>query len=414
MSSLTWLDYSEAQRRRALEFIDTFAERDTRDELGIGVIRDTFSELMFPGTSTVQTRARYFLFVPWMYLKAEAYARRAPRTAEAMATQCRYLEVSLIAPIGRSDDSDGLFGREARDGLKQLPSAIYWQGLETWGIRRFSGPRAQLHGELARRAGTTPVVEFRDPDEEPRSAQGLSAHWDPHLPPCPPNIWENASFRLLHHEAEYLRDRLMATLPETLLTSLVEAGVVTDVSAPWFHPLCGQFHPNHEEQLAHARAFSLAIRGAAVLYNLMLAEEKARASDGAETLVHSYRKEFSAWTDEMSHAEDELASWDRLRFWDIVLSHGARVGRTKTFVDQWLDHALAGPAQLADDGRARELVRRREVTLKGGLARLTNRRALELWSEASGMQRLNYRWSTVQTMVTDILRGLEEPDALPV
>jgi len=25
---------------------------------------------MFPGTSTVQTRAKYFLLVPWCYLKA--------------------------------------------------------------------------------------------------------------------------------------------------------------------------------------------------------------------------------------------------------------------------------------------------------------------------------------------------------
>jgi len=44
----------------------------------------------------------------------------------------RFLEVSLIAPISKGDDSDGLFGREAKEGLKQLPSAIYWQGLQTW------------------------------------------------------------------------------------------------------------------------------------------------------------------------------------------------------------------------------------------------------------------------------------------
>ena len=69
-STLTWLDTSEKDRRRTLEFIDTFRERDTRDELGIGVVRDAFSDLMFPGTSTVQTRATYFLLVPWCYLKA--------------------------------------------------------------------------------------------------------------------------------------------------------------------------------------------------------------------------------------------------------------------------------------------------------------------------------------------------------
>ena len=35
------------------------------DELGIGLIRDGFSDLFFPGTSTIQTRAKYFFIVPY-------------------------------------------------------------------------------------------------------------------------------------------------------------------------------------------------------------------------------------------------------------------------------------------------------------------------------------------------------------
>ncbi|HLS25128.1 MAG TPA: DUF6361 family protein, partial [Beutenbergiaceae bacterium] len=37
------------------------------DELGTGKIRDTFSEMLFPGTSTRQARAR-LLFVPWAWI----------------------------------------------------------------------------------------------------------------------------------------------------------------------------------------------------------------------------------------------------------------------------------------------------------------------------------------------------------
>ena len=36
-----------------------------------GVIRDVFSDLLFPGISTIQTRARYFLIVPWIYQRHE-------------------------------------------------------------------------------------------------------------------------------------------------------------------------------------------------------------------------------------------------------------------------------------------------------------------------------------------------------
>jgi hypothetical protein len=34
---------------------------NTRDELGIGSVRDAFAELLFPGTGAIMTRARYFL-----------------------------------------------------------------------------------------------------------------------------------------------------------------------------------------------------------------------------------------------------------------------------------------------------------------------------------------------------------------
>jgi hypothetical protein len=63
-SSFSWLDYSEQHRRQMLDVIDLFREQETRDELGIGTVRDAFADALFPGTSTIQTRARYFLFVP--------------------------------------------------------------------------------------------------------------------------------------------------------------------------------------------------------------------------------------------------------------------------------------------------------------------------------------------------------------
>ena len=66
-STLSWLDFSEAERRRALQVVELFAMQETRDELGLGAIRDALSEAMFPGISTVQRRARYFLIVPWVF-----------------------------------------------------------------------------------------------------------------------------------------------------------------------------------------------------------------------------------------------------------------------------------------------------------------------------------------------------------
>ena len=80
-STIAWIDSTPEEQRAARELIALFTQTEGRDELGIGQIRDALSDLLFPGTSTLQTRARYFLFVPWCYTAGSAPGPRAPRTS---------------------------------------------------------------------------------------------------------------------------------------------------------------------------------------------------------------------------------------------------------------------------------------------------------------------------------------------
>jgi hypothetical protein len=85
-----WVDFAEDDRRKMAGVIALFNEKDTRDELGLGSIRDTFADWLFPATSTIQTRARHFLFVPWIYQKVERlrtppYIERPARAATRFA-----------------------------------------------------------------------------------------------------------------------------------------------------------------------------------------------------------------------------------------------------------------------------------------------------------------------------------------
>ena len=54
-STLSWLDSTERERRAVLELVSALNEPGTLDELGIGSIRDTIADALFPGTSTIQT-----------------------------------------------------------------------------------------------------------------------------------------------------------------------------------------------------------------------------------------------------------------------------------------------------------------------------------------------------------------------
>src|SRR5688572_1100413 len=145
-SSFGWLDYSEYERRKALDVIALFKDQDTVDELGLGVIRDFLADRFFPGTSTIQTRARYFLFIPWMYRELE---RRRVESA-AVNARARREEINLIEALLNGGEREGVIGRQARQTLKRLPSNIYWRGLAEWGILLFPGSQPQYHRSLDR------------------------------------------------------------------------------------------------------------------------------------------------------------------------------------------------------------------------------------------------------------------------
>lgn len=54
------------------ELVKMFSNTSTLDDIGIGQVRDSLADQMFPATSTVHARARYFLFIPWIHGAAAA------------------------------------------------------------------------------------------------------------------------------------------------------------------------------------------------------------------------------------------------------------------------------------------------------------------------------------------------------
>jgi len=406
-STLSWLDHSERDRRRALDVIDLFRERETRDELGIGSVRDAFADMLFPATSTIQTRAKYLLFIPWTYMELERL--RAP--SSSVTARARREEISLVDVLAESDDQDGVIGIQARGELKRLPSNVYWLGLNRLGIREFSGSQPQYHRNLdnyyirmdtygrARRAG-----------EEDGHSGGFRPNWHPGIPPRPEDFPREASLKLTRHEAEYLHERILANAPGTFLAYLVGRREPFETTRlPWDERLSSAVPANVARQLTHARAFSEVMHGAALLYNLMLAE----AANNDE-LIADYRKRVEEWQTNLAKRGRELSEWDRREFWSVVTSDGARIHpATKAFINGWLNCAIGrdDAEDIRDDKDARRLISRRERSIKRDRARLHNRRALELWSGEAGTAQLTYRWTQAQRIVLDILEGLSDGDA---
>jgi hypothetical protein len=397
-SSFAWVDFSEADRRRTQDVLDLLNERDTRDELGLGVVRDALADLLFPGTSTLHTRARYFLFIPWVY---QRLADKGVASSE-VARRARKAELELIDPLKENEDHEGIIGATAEERLKRLPSSMYWAGLGVWGVRLFPGSQAQYHRGFERIH-----AEDDDPDDEGQPSSRTPAPWDPGLPKPPADFPGKVGFALTRTEAEYLQHRIQTRGP-SLLAHLVRRGTTIEATDfPWERSDAEGWPIELSAQVEHARNFSEAMHGAALLYNLMLAEELKR-----EDWQKDYVNAFASWAGLMQSRRQAHGAWHRDELWALVAAQRARVAlRTRAFIDGWLALSLAeDPATLGTNAAARELVRRREQQLKRTRARLGNPGALARWSGSAGAGQLDYRWRRVQAVTSDILRGLARKD----
>ena len=383
-----------------VDVISAFREQDTRDELGIGTIRDGFADILFPGTSTIQTRARYFLFVPWTH---QALERKKVPSAQA-AGWVRGREIGLIDALEKSGSKRGNIGREARAKLKRLPSNIYWQGLRAWDIRRFRGSQDQYYRSLDRYYITKGQMLRSDDDD---LVSGFAEpNWHSTLPPQPKGFPREATFELRPEDSDYLRGRILASAGTSLLANLIRQPVPpADVEFVWESEGYGGFPSEIKKCVDHARCFSETMHGASLLYNLMLAELSERSES-----VDAYRGAIADWAGLVGSRMGVLTAWDHGDFWSTLDHAEARVPLlTRTFVMHWLRRLLeiTDPRDICEDRELRDLVQNRERMLKRGQARLDNPRALELWSGAAGTGRLDYRWRVSRTILTDILEGFE-------
>ena len=257
-SSLTWLDYSEKDRLRAFEVIDLFRETSTVDELGIASVRNSFSDLFFPGTSTVQTRARYFLLVPWTFLRLEE--KRVPSSEAAM--WARRAELNLNRRLLGGDDTRGVFGSRAGDALKRLPSDVYWGGLGSWGICTFSGHMWAYFRSLD--GFYRHSHRFRSAPRDPEGRSAPPANWHPHLPDPPSGLLRGRiTVALRREDAEYLRDRIQARHPDSLLAVLAGRAAIEDLDAdrPWDLGHLTEVSPVLRDHLHDAKLFALFVQG---------------------------------------------------------------------------------------------------------------------------------------------------------
>jgi len=397
-SHLSWLDHDASERDRVQRILALFKERDTRDELGLGGIRDAIADLLFPGTSTIHTRLRYFLFAPWIYRRLEAECL----AGDVMATRVRDLELTIRNGLVERPYVDGVIGREAGAALKRGPSSIYWAGMGRWGVRRFAGSEDDYHRALPAIYRARQALHPREEAEESTDAHVVT--WHPDLPEPPEAFPQGLGLTPTAEEADFLRDLIARSCRGSLFARLVDWAErpVPDVDFVWEHPDFARLAPVHQEQLDHARFFSLVMNGASILYHLMLAQKAGR-----EERAEAHAARLAEWVGRVASSSPER--WSLPDFWEMVSNRGHTITPgTQRFVEAWTAEVLADSSDsgVATRKSARDLVESRETRLKGQRSRFRSQRALDQWSGRSAIEPLGFRWRTARTFLNDLHAAL--------
>ncbi|MDF2883028.1 MAG: hypothetical protein K0R54_3585 [Clostridiaceae bacterium] len=208
MIKLGWIDFSNEDREKVMSVLDMMKEKGAVDELGIGIIRDRLADHLFPGSSTIQTRAKYFFIVPWCIMELEKRNIKPNNFKKDLDK----LEIEIIYKLLEGgEDLRGIIGQDSKDNLKRKPSSIYWNGLRLYKICPHDVSLSQyieIFNELKKRQRKIKLKEKKDDDigddKDAASLGEINNTWQTVIPR---DNWLNElNIKLSKEEGEFLKD----------------------------------------------------------------------------------------------------------------------------------------------------------------------------------------------------------------
>ena len=237
---LGWVDFSKSERSKVLSVLELLHESGTLDELGIAPVRDGFSSIFFPGTSTIQTRAKYFLIVPYALKDLEQSSETKPGRVrdllDGIERDCG--EVFLA----QNREEKGIIGgRSLKDHrwVKRPPSEIYWSGLRQYRIFTFPNwtMTEYLRTSCAQKQRKTTLKDLRSKkdrlgkdDWDDKDAGGSSSIRFWNIPTYTKDWKIDLKIKLTPAEAAFLKQGFLSLCRRWMWRYIVRIDVIADKS----------------------------------------------------------------------------------------------------------------------------------------------------------------------------------------
>lgn len=388
---LGWVDFTQEERKRITAIIKKLHGKTAVDEIGIGTIRDAFSDILFPGSSTVQTRAKYFVLIPRIFQLAEEESFPNKRAVAAWIRK-KEDEIALKMTQNSKKNSTGIIGSLGHGNLRK-PSEIYWNGLKEWGIlidetcslsdvcdSVYEKSRTK-HGYEQRRGKRYQTL---DDNDYKNSVKELF------VPMVGRGVYDLSQIKieLTRGEANYLYDRVVKSANEKMKGSLTRFLLLHPkiiMQAKMFADIKINEMP---KELAHvtslAQEFSDFSYGAHLLYNLEYAKQ------GTGVVPEKVCTELKRWK----------SRWigKTVRIGDICDFAREKKADEKaiTFIRDFYKHTRKKKLN-----EAKELVIEREKSIKHSRAKIGS----DTKYKEVHMFPTQYRYASTRRILIDIIRG---------
>jgi len=382
---LGWIDYSKEERNKIVYILRNLKNQSAVDELGIGTIRDAFSDILFPGISTLHTRAKYYVLIPYLFQKAESVNFKKQSDVRSWIES---KEDALVKTLIRNSDksTSGIIGariQQSGGSVKYKPSGTYWNAFRSWGILKISDLSlddacALTYAKSKKRNDIKLKQETENESaDDIDNLRGSSVLFEPIM--FKEEYLEEASITLLKHEADFLFNQIttFSKTKDSLLSFMLREHYLPES----FEKIDSSKLPSDIEKVVKlAQDFSNFIFGAHLLFNVIYSE----GSD--EVIAHDFEKWFE---------EKHLVDLEEV----IKISHCSP--GTRDFLNKFKKHI-----DEHNIDAAKKLLIQREKQIKGDRSKLSNIEKNK-YKVPIHAYKLYYRYPTVFTILSDIQIGLD-------
>jgi hypothetical protein len=407
MALIGWIDFSPTHRNRVGSVLDLLHPEGMVDELGLGTIRDALANQLFPGISTIQTRAKYFFIIPYIlydYQKAKPAQRRGKSPSKFLEDK-EYDVMWQLSEKYNYEEGNGVIGISKRKPNKivRRPSAIYWNGLYTYQFIDTHGLAAESFLKQAANPSMETLLSSVQQGDD-TTGDDVDAEYENsfRIKVSPKLDWnENLTLELSKEEAEFFQDRIISIAKNKIIAELLINDKLWHIftNAENFMQFAKAaislpIADNLKATLKLAHDFSELMYGAHLAYNCQL-HQKVFKSDYHDA-------DWDIWLQSIKNNMLDYQNFNP----DLLFCYAITTkGTTAQFVKDWWQQTQQN---FSDLNKRDSLVQQQEERVKGAKARLR-------WNKTDdvnennwiGLKHFYYRFNQAQTILKDIRTGLK-------